>query len=108
LQEHYDSAVWFYCEVINLCNKQFGLLCGNFNNLFKDRKSFIHQSEGTFNCSLSSAQALLANLVFALQCPSGIRTREVVMSRNVPSATVIAKILTKQILFNSKQGIPAV
>lgn len=108
LQEHYDSAIWFYFEAINICNKQFGLLCGNFNNLLKDRKSFTRQSERTLNCSLSSAQAVLENLVFALQCPSGIRSHEVVMSRNVPSATVIAKILTKQILFNSKQGISAV
>jgi len=102
LQEHYDSAIWFYCEVINSCNKQFGLLCGNFNNLFEDKKSFTHQSERTFNCSLSSAQAVLENFVFALQCPSGIRSHEVVMSRIVPSATVIATVLTKQILFNSK------
>jgi hypothetical protein len=108
LQEHYDSAVWFYCEVINICNKQFGLLYGNFSNLFKDKKLFTCQSERTFNCSLSSAQAVLENLVFALQCPSGIRSREVVTSRNVPSVTVIANILTKQILFNSKQGIPGV
>jgi hypothetical protein len=108
LQEHYDSVIWFYCEVINICNKQYGLLCGNFNNLFKDRKSFTCQSEGTFNCSLFSAQALLENFVFVLQCPSGIRSHEVVMRRNVPSATVIATVLTKEILFNSKQGIPVV
>jgi len=103
LQEHYDSAIWFYCEVINICNKKFGLLCGNFTNLFKDRKSFTCQSERTLNCSLSSAQAVLENFVFALHCPSGIKSHELVMSRNVPSATVIATVLTKQILFNSKK-----
>jgi hypothetical protein len=91
------TAIWFYFEVINICNKQFGLLCGNFNNLFKDRNSFTCQSERTLNCSLSFAQAVLENLVFALQCPSGIRSHEVFMNRNVPCATVIANIFTKQI-----------
>jgi len=86
------TAIWFYCEVINSCNKQFGLLCGNFNNLFKDRKLFTCQSERNFNCPLSSAQAVLGNFVFVLQCSLGIRSHEVVMSRIVPSATVIATI----------------
>jgi hypothetical protein len=94
-------AVLFCYEVINVCNKLFGLWCGTFDNLFKDRKSFTQLSERTFKCSFSSAQSMLENLMFLLQYPSGIRSHEVVMNRNVPSATIIVTRVVKNRVYLS-------